>query len=187
MPLVKVDPRYFRSEERLAKRARTFPMEMSVWRWAAAAAQWVELPCRQLEWSRFEEGGKPLPGAPAGPFHAAILFLDDGRTAARRVVFRYCVVGEDGRQAEIVGVDPALEPRHSELMRLPDPTPEQGEEMRRIVEEAWRLFWPTLAMKRRLLLDAGARFDLFQVWPTLRPDALRIPAGPQDRPGLRPC
>lgn len=168
MPLVKVSSGRTAEWEGWARMAATTCPDVSVWRWDAAASRWVELPCGAEEWSLYDWAWGPLPGAPPGPLHAAVVILEPGTTVARSARTTFAVLGGDGRKTEAVGIDDALYPRYFELTELQDPTPEERAEARRILEEALLPFEPTPGMKLELLRVLGARFDLSQVrWPWL--------------------
>jgi hypothetical protein len=86
--------------------------------------------------------------------------LREDSAAVEFVRMPYAVLDENSRMLEAVGIDPALKPRYDELMLMQNATPEEEDELLCMQEEAGRPFRPTLEMKRRLLLDAGSRFDL---------------------------
>lgn len=163
MPLVKVKRVPTAEWENMARdMAGLFP-GTSVWRWDAAAARWAELPCSGAEWFLHDLAGTPLPGAPPGPLHLAVLYLPEGSAVAELARTTFAVYGGDGRVAEVVGIDPASRPRKLELDAILYHTPEELAELRRIDEEPWLPFLPRPEMKRQFLRDLGARFDLSKV------------------------
>ncbi|GAA0575813.1 hypothetical protein GCM10009416_13150 [Craurococcus roseus] len=161
MPLPKAKPRELPDGERLARRVPKLFEGMTVWRWDPDAGRWSQLPCGPLEWRLYSMAGWPLPGARPGPMHAALLTpREEDPAAIEFLVFRYDVLDAEGRSVGVPSPDPALEARLTELSLLRRPTPEEEDESFRIQEELWRPFAPTLEMRRRLLADAGERFDL---------------------------
>jgi hypothetical protein len=164
MPLLKVKPGGLQDGEKRARQVADFLRGTSVWRWGPDPGRWSELSCSPLEWRLHTMAGKPLPGAPPGPMHAATLIpREEDPAAVEFVTFHYAVLDAEGRRVEAPGVDPALRPRFAELMLLRHPTLDEEDEYFRIQEEAWRPFRPTLEMRRRLLVDAGERFELSAV------------------------
>ena len=167
MPLVKCDLADAGRWEEMARRSADGSVDglsgVSVWRWDAAAARWVELPCTALEWFLHDIAGAPLPGAPPDPLHVAVLSFHKALAGPWLARTSFAVLGEDGRKAEVVEVEPALRPRFDEIHAKVSRTPEESAEMHRIHDEAWAPFYPTAEMERRLLLDLGERFDISEV------------------------